>query len=851
MDRSCSRPRSARWISLAAVLGAVSLMAAAPAGSPAGTARDRADSLLAKMTLDEKIALVHGNGFRFGVGYAGQVPANARLGIPDLYLTDGPNGVGNGSKGVTAFPAAVNTAATWDADLVRQYGEAVGREQAGQGNNVALTPTVNILRVPEWGRGFETFSEDPHLTAVLAAQHIKGIQSQGVIATVKHFLANNQEILRDKIDVKVSERALREIYLPAFHAAVKDADVGAVMCAYNKVGGTYACEHPWALTTLLKEEWGFQGFVVSDWWGTHSTVAAAQAGLDMEMPAGEGPFGPEYFGASLKKAVESGEVPAGLLDDKVRRILLPMFKAGLFDRKPVPRGGNVSTAEQRRFARQLSEEGMVLLKNDGSVLPLEDSSVRSIAVIGVAAGEQAKLTGGGSAQVNASRVRTPLDGIKQRARGRVVTYAAGTFGTGPLPSPPEAWLAAASGAGAGFEARYYANPDLAGEPVATRVDAAIRIGDGPPAAPGLPPMGWSASWKGRLKPPTTGVYRVCLEGGGEAILTIDGKRVLRNWSQFGGISHGLLSLEAGKVVDVRLDYRATGFPFGTRVAFGMLPPDPPLLDAAVAAAKAADVAVVFVSDVSTEGADRNDLSLPGDQDRLVAAVAKANRKTVVVLNTGGPTLMPWLRDVAGVIEAWYAGQEYGDAVAAVLFGDVNPSGRLPMTFPAAGDQGPGRTPETFPGVGEVVRYDEGLLVGYRWFDAKGQAPLFPFGHGLSYTDFRYGDLSVTPARVGADRKVTVTVPVTNVGGRDGSEVVQLYVGFPESAGEPPRQLKAFHKTRFKGGESRVVTLTLDEQALSIWDEAAKRWTVPTGTYTVAAGRSSRDLRTQGRFEVAP
>jgi beta-glucosidase len=825
------------------LLLSLSLQAQAP------TPDARADALLAQMTLDEKIAMVSGTGFAFGSGYAGRLAGVERLGIPPLYLADGPNGVGNGSTGVTAFPAAIAAASTWDTGLVDRYGAALGREQRGKGHTVALTPTINIVRLPQWGRTFETFSEDPWLAGRLAAAQIAGIQRERVIATVKHFAANNQETERLSIDVQVPERVLREIYFPAFRAAVTDGGAAAVMCAYNRLNGTFACEHPWLLTEVLRGDWGFDGFVMSDWFATHSTAAAAAAGLDVEMPGGRSPIGEEYFGESLKRAVEEGQVPAAVLDGMVRRVLVAMARVGLLDAAP-PGGRDavVTTPEHQQLARDLAAAGTVLLRNEASVLPLTTGRIRTVAVIGDAAHEHPRLTGGGSAEVHPSRVVTPLAGIEARAGADVtVTYARGTLGTGRLPELDASAVAPTSGEGSGFTAAYYAAPDFGGDPVATRVERALGGEPRPPGPMGPPPpvdglpRGWSARWAGTLAPPASGTYRFSLAGAGAARLVVDGREVAVLDAMFPSIAHGLVELDAARSVLLQVEYRATGL-FGGAPHLGWQPPDSALLAEAVAAATNADAAIVFVDDVTTEGSDRATLALPGDQDRLIAAVAAANPRTVIVLQTGGPVLMPWLHDVAAVVAAWYPGQESGDAIASVLFGDVNPAARLPITFPARDGQGPGQTRASFPGDGTRVQYEEGLLVGYRWYDARDETPLFPFGHGLSYTTFRYDQLELVPGRTPRETRLRVRVRVTNTGERAGGEVVQLYVGFPPEVGAPPRQLKGFQKVTLASGQSRFVTFELDAAVLSYWDERARGWASPGGSYRLEIGASSRDIR---------
>jgi beta-glucosidase len=813
----------------------------------APTPAERAQALVQQMTLDEEISLVHGTGFITGNGYTGFTPAIARLGIPAFYLADGPNGVGNGARGVTAFPAAINNAASWDTSLLNQYGQVLGAEHAGKGNDVALAPTMNIVRVPGWGRAFETFSEDPELAGDVGAAEIRGIQSQGVIADAKHFAANNQETDRQTVNAVVPERALREIYTAQFAKAVQDGGVLSVMCAYNQVNGAYACENPHLLTDILKRDLGFGGFVVSDWFANHSTVAAANAGLDLEMPGGNTIFGlpspfPERFGADLKAAVQNGQVPKARLDDMVRRILAARIAEGQLDRTTTgSHDAVVTTPEHQQFATQLSEQGTVLLKDARGALPIDSQRVHSLAVIGAAAQNAPIYTGGGSATVNPSGTVTPLAGITARAGQNVnVTYAPGTAGTAEPPLIATARLTPASGTGKGLTAQYFASSDLSGTPAITRVDPTVQVTGNPPGLSGI----WSARWTGTFTPTVSGLQRFSFSGSGIARLYINGKLVLDSANQLSIVA---VDLPAGQPAQIRVEYIAKpGFAglFPPSLRLGWSPPNPAQWQQAIDAARTSDMAVVFVNDIRTEGADLPTLALPGDQDALIEAVAAANPNTVVVLDTGGPTLTPWRDQVAGLFEAWYPGQQNGDAIAALLFGDANPSGRLPVTFPASDAQGPLTSPSRFPGVNDVASYDEGLLVGYRWYDAIGQQPAYPFGYGLSYTSFAYDRLHVHPWRHG---DLAVRVRVRNTGGRAGAEVVQLYVGFPASAGEPPRVLKAFQKVQLAPGQKANVTLTLGPRDLSVWSDTRNGWYTPGGRYTVMVGSSSRDIRGTASF----
>ncbi len=660
----------------------------------------RANLLLHAMTLDEKITMVHGVDPLPSKEYVGFVPANPRLSIPAIRLADGRAGVGNRAIDVTLLPAPIAVAASWDTALIHQYGQVLGNEEWGKGTNVSLAPSIDVVRVPEWGRTFESYGEDPYFNGQMAVAEILGIQSQGLIANANMYLTMNQEDNRFKEDSVVDSRTLHEIYLPPFEAAVERGHVGTVMCAYVKTNGVYSCESQYLLNDLLKSQLGFGGWVMSDWGATHSTVASANGGLDQEMPGGT------YYGQPLKTAVENGQVEMATLDGHVRRILITMFRYGLFDKQQTGSWmANVRTAEHAAFSRDVAEQGSVLLKNEHNVLPLSEGL--SIAVIGAAGGLKPKAEGGGSSGVVAPYIITPLEGIRKRVGGRTqVSYADGS-----------------------------------------------------------------------------------------------------------DLSH------------------------------------------AVKIARAARVAIVFVNTDETEGRDRPNLELPGHQDQLISAVAGTNPNTIVVLDTGGPVLMPWIDKIRGLVEAWYPGQEDGNAIAAILYGDADPAGKLPLTFPQTATDIPTGTPSQWPGVNGNSTYSEKLNVGYRWYDAKNVQPLFPFGYGLSYTTFKLSHLSVTRKRSSgvtnsAAATVQVEVEVANTGKRVGAEVVQVYVAQPQKNEEPPRQLRAFVKISLKPGQSKHVLLTLNRRSFSIYDPAAHVWKYPDGTYGIFVGTSSRDLPLHGNISIS-
>ncbi len=808
----------------------------APVSQPGSSAAlKKAKALVAQMTLDEKIAYCHG--VPAGQGYTGLIPANSRLNLPALRLGDGPSGVGNGSVGVTQWPDSKTLAATWDTSVAQEYGTAYGHEHAAKGHNIALAPCINILRLPHWGRSFETFTEDPYLNAQLAVATVKGIQSNHVMATVKHFVANNQETLRNSIDAVISRRALEELYFPGFKAAVQQGGTGAIMTSYNKINGTWAAENRSTVQDTLRDTWGFDGLVMSDWGGTHSTVQTAKAGSDMEMPGGT------YLGDALKAAVTSGAVSTDTLDTMVTHVLTAMFRVGLVDHPLVDPASAVntvvSTPAHLALARRISVSGSVLLQNRGSILPLVKP--KSIAVIGDAADAHPQTHGGGSGSVNANgTVVSALAGIKARAGSVPVTYTPGTLGIAALPIAPAAVF------GTGLTATYYATVDFTGDPLGTEILPNLDFSATPgPVANAT--NGWSARYTGTFTAATTGRFRFSLSAGSTAEVSIDGTTIVTFKPGSEAVQNGFAELTAG-AHDITVTYVSPAPVPGGRAPrhslhLGLQAGYDTLISEAADAAKKADIAVVVVADVTSEGMDRSTLALPADQNELISAVAAANPRTVVILNTSGAVLMPWLSEVKGVIANWYSGQEQGNAVADMLFGDAEPGGRLTETFPADNKQGPAKTSAEFPGDGVQVYYDEGLAIGYRWYEKSGEKPLFPFGYGLSYTTFELTDLRTSRA---SDGTVRATVKVRNTGQRTGSEVVQLYVKSPTAAMEPAKQLKAFAKVTLDPGKSTTVQLDLPADAFAAWINANTGWTVVPGTYGIYVGNSSAHLplRTQ-------
>jgi len=801
----------------------------------------RVEDLMARLTLEEKVSLLAGESSM-------TLMAIPRLGIPSIKVTDGPTGVRSPEgKPATVFPVGVAIAASWNPELAKGVGAAIAEEARGYGASVLLAPTVNIVRTPRWGRNFETYSEDPLLAGRLALGYVAGVQGKGVGVSLKHFAANNQETNRFFVDSIVDERTLREIYLPAFETVVKQADPWSVMASYNKVNGTYASENRWLLTDLLKKEWRYKGAVVSDWGATHSTAPAANAGLDLEMP---GPA--QKFGDKLLTAVRSGEVSTAQLDDNARRIVRLILRSGALDRASTT--GEIGGARHRAVARAAAEEAIVLLKNDG-VLPLKPG-IKSLAVIGPNA-DIARIQGGGSSAVTPfDKLVTPLEAIRAALPGVDVIYAKGVDSEETPPTAAASLFSPSADSNeTGLLATYYADNDFSGAPVKSEraTDFTKRISANIASAKVI---GYAAMrWSGVLRAPATGGYEFSVRGTGAGVLTLDGKTILDKASPATPDNRDVIGfpvpsrtvsvqLEAGRLYPIQLDYVTGQTPYEA-LKFGVRVPRPDF-DAAIAAARRADAAIILVGSASLtegEGYDRANLNLPGDQDRLVAAVAAANPSTVVVINAGAAMTMPWAGKVPGILDMWLPGQEGAAALADILTGKVNPSGKLPVTFPLRSADDPTLLSEM------KAAYSEGLLVGYRGYEARGTAPLFAFGHGLSYTRFGYAGLAV-PATLAPGANAKIKLSVRNIGARAGKEVVQIYVARADRTPEEPiQQLAGFAKVALEPGESRTVEIAVDPRAFGYWDTAAHGWVARAGVYHLLVGSASNDIRLKADVRI--
>jgi beta-glucosidase len=822
----------------------------------------RVTDLLGRMTLQEKVALVTA-----GKGCA-------RLELPSYVNEHGPFGFkgrfGSEKEPMligTYFPVSIAMASTWDQPMVSNITSAMGAEMKAAGGMGAAGPAMNIIRDPRAGRSFEYFTEDPFLNGGIATAYTLGLQSQKVMACLKHFACNNQELNRHAIDVLVSERALREIYLPGFKAAIQDGGAWSVMAAYNLLNGTHCCENPFLLMQALRKDWGFKGFVMSDWAGTHSTEASATAGLDLEMPS------ELWYGKKLEESVKTGKLPEATLDTMVGNILRSMFWCGAFDSKPSLDKSILANPEHLKIARAAAADSMVLLKNDKAVLPFDLSKIKQIAVIGPNGnyGPQYNngrydahlLEGGGSSYLSVPQERlvTPFQGIQTNAGTNVrVVYAPGCYAENGCGTIPPKYLRTPDGKQEGLLASYYNNAKFSGSPAKLEVDTQISHSwkkDLP-----IPEAGrsqddgsrFSVAWNGTVHPPETRDYTFSVRNySGQAKLFVNGKLLAsnergsrRNWNEAGTIR-----LKEGHAYDIRLEYAKTADFADVRLEWDY--ENNAWMKQALALAKESDAVILTVGlsgeSGETEAGDRKKLRLFPAQEKLIREISQANKKTAVVLIAGSAIdTRNWMDDVPAILMAWYPGEQGGNGLADVLFGKADPGGRLPITFPTSLKQ----YPEDYYSFSNTIAYNEGIFVGYRYFDKHQLEPLFPFGYGMSYTSFSYGKPTLMKGSVKIGEPVMVSLNVTNTGGREGSEVVQLYVHEDQcSVARPPKELKAFQKISLKPGESKKVTFTLDKHSFAYFSEKKKDWVVEPGKFDLLIGSSSRDVRRKVSVTMNP
>jgi len=838
------------------------------------------EGLISALTLEEKALLTAGEDMW-------STPAIERLGIPKIRVTDGPNGargaslMGLGDTTAACIPCGSALGASWNPALIERVGAMLGEEAITKRARVLLAPTINLHRSPLGGRNFECYSEDPLLSGRIAAAFVRGVQSRGVATTAKHFVANDAEFERRTISSVVDERTLREIYLVPFELAVKEGGTLGIMTAYNRVNGEFCAEHKTLLTEVLRKDWGFEGFIVTDWFSAGSTERSAEAGLDLQMP---GPG--RYFGTALAEAVKEGLLDESILDDQVRRMLSVWDRLGALDEVLEGEERSVDRPDHRALAREASAEAMVLLKNE-DVLPFARESLRTLAVIGPNA-DRAQIMGGGSAALHAHYRVTPIEALAEKLGPDVeIIYERGCWTEKTTPAIPAKALKGASG-GIGLDVEFFPNLERSGAPTTTRTKCGSQLLYFGPPSSDFKPGSFSFRASGSYLPTESGLHTLTLMQAGRARIFVDGECVLDGVSDppppgddfFSMVSQEMATsvrFEEGHSVQLEIEYSAESAVVMHGVKLGLRPPlDVDLMAQAEAAAKKSDAVVVIVgtnADWETEGRDRESIDLPGEQDELIRRVVAANPKTAVCVNTGAPVDMNWADEVGGLIQIWFGGQEMAGALADVLFGDAEPSGRLPTSFPLSLEHNPSFG--NFPGENSELRYGEGLLVGYRWYSTRKLPLRFAFGHGLSYTKFEIGVPRLSSDTFSAGDELKLEIEVSNTGERRGSEVVQCYVApVNPRLFRPERELRAFEKVVLDPGETTIVEISLNDRAFAYWDAAdagyeelsargsavvpagagaahrsADGWYIDAGPHEILVGRSSEDTPYRIQIEI--
>jgi beta-glucosidase len=804
---------------------------------------ERIESLIKELTLEEKVSILSGSS-------AWHTTAIPRLNIPRVKMTDGPIGArGDSVSGATSacFPSASCLSSSWDSESVESIAKAIGIEAKSKDADVLLGPTINLHRHPLGGRHFECYSEDPMLTGELASSYVKGVQSVGVSACLKHFIGNDTEFQRHFVSSNIDERTLRELYLLPFEMGVKAGSL-SVMSAYNQLNNIYCSSHEELLTTILKEEWNFPGYVVSDWGAAQDTIGNANGGLDCEMP---GPA--RSWGENLVKGVTDGKVNEELIDDKVRRILRVAEFTGRLD-NPIEKPEESNDLEEDRLLiRKAGSEGMVLLKNE-KVLPFNKQNIKKLAVIGPNA-LKGQYLGGGSASLNPHYVVHPLEGIQLALGDDVeINYAKGCHTYKFLPAIPTNLFKGSDG----FKVEFYDGQEFEGSPIETKVLKGNKFwamgGFGLDIVAQSKRPSLSVRFTAELQPEFSGEYDFEIFSIGPSRLSINNESLIDNWTSqepgdaFFGMGsapkRAAINFEKGQSYNLEVEYKWEGrFP---AVQIGMQAPDQfDLMQEALNLAQESDAVILVVgtnSDWETEGNDRSSLELPLNQNELIQKVCSLNKNTVVVLNTGSPCEMPWVDDANSILQCWFPGQEFGNSLADILLGKTNPSGKLPTTFPKTLPDTPAYS--SYPGKDLQMDYEEGLYIGYRWYDKENIEPLFPFGHGLSYTSFEYSNLRAIPPK-GESSVAAFELDVKNSGDKEGKEIIQGYIGVSNSQIDRPlKELKKFEKIHLNPGESKKVKFELTERDLSFWNIETHSWQVEPAEYVFEVGASATDIREQ-------
>ena len=799
-------------------------------------ANKRIENIMNQMTIEEKIDMLGGYN-RFSIR------PNERLGIPEIKMTDGPLGIRSINGEATAFPASIALAASWDRELVEKVGAAIAQEARAKGKHILLAPGMNIYRAPMTGRNFEYLGEDPYLSGEMAVSYIIGVQKEGVVATAKHLVANNQEYDRHHTSSDMDERTLREIYLPAFKACVQKGNVGAVMTAYNPINGIHASQHDYLINKVLKEEWGFDGFVMSDWTSTYDGIAAANAGLDLEMPDAK------YMNRdTLLPAIESGKLKEEVIDDKIRRILRVYERFGFLDDNAQRGSEEINWESNKQTALEAARGSVVMLKNEDKILPLEN--IKSIAVLGPN-GHPAIYRGGGSSEVKPKRTISVFEGLKELAEGVKVEYESGSVIklTKDISDRSEFYTYKNGQKVKGLTGEYYANITLEGNPAFTRIDPQVFFQWTDPIQEGFPKDFFSVCWTGKIKVKESGQYTFMVRGDDGFRLFFDNKKVLDEWiDQSETQKNVILDLVAGKEYDIRLEYYENQGGAAASLGYRKLGNT----FAAELLAEKSDVAIVCVGfNELTEGESMDrPFEMDDEQVAFIKKITTINPKTIVVLFGGGNMKMvDFIDDVDGLLHVWYPGQEGGKAIAEVVLGQVNPSGKLPVSFEKEWKDNAAFDSYYDEDGDKYVFYKEGIFIGYRHFDKNPVEPLFPFGYGLSYTTFTFNNLIVKKIKDRETTEIQVSVEVTNSGGKAGAEVVQVYVSDLESSVvRPVKELKGFEKVFLQPGESRKVIISLSEDAFKFYDINTKSWVLENGEFEILVGNSSANILQKSKFD---
>jgi beta-glucosidase len=800
----------------------------------------RVEDILSKMTLEEKID--HIGGYK-----KFNIRPIERLGLPMLKMADGPVGCRNYGK-ATAYPATIGLAASWNRKLANTFGSSLGRDCRARGVHILLAPGVNIYRSPLCARNFEYLGEDPYLAGEMVTEIVRGVQNQGVMATVKHYIANNQEYDRHGTSSDVDERTLREIYMPAFKSAVQRGGANCVMAAYNPVGGIHCSEHAYLINTVLKEQWGFDGIVMSDWWSTYSVVEAANAGLDIEMPSGD-----HFNRKNLIPRIEAGDVTMATIDDKIRRILRTTIRMGFLDREQLDESIPLDDPAGAKVALDVAREAIVLLKNDGNILPIDRNKIQTVAVVGPNAKWEPSVHGGGGSSFTVPfHGVSPYDGIEAAAKGKVkILSGADEISQESLDAFEGLDFYDSQGRKTdGLEGKYYFSEQFRDKPVLTRFDKRIAFSRKNGDLKQFEGK-FGIAWQGRISPVRTGFYLLVVRGGEKINIKFQGTEVIQvdndDGRYYGKVE---MLLEKGRQYDLKINYRPGDKDWSIRLGCGFVST---LADsAAVRAAEKADVAIVCVGpnpDTEREGKDR-DYKMSDYQRELIRSIAAVNDKTIVVLNGGGTMESEsWIGQVEALLHTWYPGQEGGTAIGEILFGDVNPSAKLPITFERRWEDSPVYNYYHDTNGQKRVKYEEGVFAGYRGYDKNNTDVLFAFGHGLSYTKFVYGDVKVSKEAGDSDIVAKASVEVTNTGKRAGAEVAQLYIhDVKSSVARPIQELKGFEKITLEPGRTKVVTFDIRKADLSFYDVKGKSWKAEPGSFEIRIGSSSRDIRSRANLE---